>query len=54
MDERLLLKVEEHAAHNFSQRKMIIYECPEGHLKQTLEGIKVECSRCGQIMGPRK
>ena len=51
MDERLLLKVKEQDKQ--AQKKMIIYECENGHLRQSLEDIEVTCNRCGKLMMPR-
>ena len=50
MDPRQMLKVSEQRG---KQRKMIIYECESGHLRQMLEGRELTCNRCGKPMEPR-
>jgi len=54
VDEVKYLTIKELFERQRTQRpKMIIYKCPNNHLRQELEGKEVICNQCGERMIPR-
>ena len=49
MDERLMSTTFEKQ----EKPRMVIYVCPDGHLRQALAGQRLTCNRCGKAMEPR-